>query len=279
MEDRRSAATVDQVIHRLPHPPSSRKFIRQTGSSPPAFGDSGFENDRKFYSSKERAIVINEGGLMLKKKVQDYEGKGKGILMEENLTDKFSDKIMNLSKSLEFDKCTPTSRDLVPSKIDSGRKELLHAIQTSEDLDRSKNTDEASLQNSDLLKKGLLQQLIEVLNLLQDEAKGAWFSACFRRKQKESGLICLLKAPRGQIWTLDSLRQSIKPPIRAGFTRVMEDCLLVTSDDWNVPPWKGIASTTSGKAYLEKAPRNYNSALVIREPNLEKVAVVADLVS
>ncbi|XP_020684615.2 uncharacterized protein LOC110101165 [Dendrobium catenatum] len=69
-----------------------------------------------------------------------------------------------------------------------------------------------------------------------------------------------------------------KKEAKAGFTRVMEDCLLVTSDDWNVPPWKGIASTTSGKAYLEKAPRNYNSALVIREPNLEKVAVVADLV-
>ncbi|XP_020698723.1 uncharacterized protein LOC110111275 [Dendrobium catenatum] len=51
-----------------------------------------------------------------------------------------------------------------------------------------------------------------------------------------------------------------------------------TSDDQNVIPWNGIASSTSDKAYLDKVLRNINSTLEIREPIMEKVGVVSPMV-
>ncbi|PKU79814.1 hypothetical protein MA16_Dca024387 [Dendrobium catenatum] len=64
--------------------------------------------------------------------------------------------------------------------------------------------------------RGKLQRLIDVLCLLQEEAKGVGFSALPGwQKGVEKDLAILLGVLRGRIWTLASLRLMIKPPIKA----------------------------------------------------------------
>ncbi|PKU85024.1 hypothetical protein MA16_Dca017193 [Dendrobium catenatum] len=83
-EGRRPSAAGGQSEDRRSSGRSNVGSIRDISSSPPAFGDGkiSFFTGLKYTSMMNMPLIINEGGLMMKKQILEVPGKGKSKISE-----------------------------------------------------------------------------------------------------------------------------------------------------------------------------------------------------